>query len=130
MTKKSKVGQLVLPNGVSPEPHELETVAALIAYGHDVTFIAPIRTEGQKTPDIEMLNLAWEMKTPMGNSKTTIFNAIKRGAKQSRYLVIDLRRTRISDDRALKDIRASMAKTTSIQRVMVINKDSSIIDVS
>ena len=105
-------------------------VAVLVAKGYDVVFIAPTRLEAQKTPDIEMLGLRWEMKTPMGKSKTTIFNAMKRGAKQSKYLVIDLRRTSIRQEQALKDIKISMQKTASIQRVIVIDKQSNIIDIS
>lgn len=130
MNKSKHKGVLIVPDGSKPEPHELEAVAVLLASGLDVTFIVPTRTAAQKTPDIEMSGVQWEMKTPMGKAKNTIFNAMKRGAKQSKYLIIDLRRTAIGQDKALKDIRTSMDKSSSIQRVKVINKHSDIIDIS
>ena len=129
MPHKKRKGILSVPKESYPEPHELEAVATLISYGYDISFITPTRIKGQKTPDITMTGLDWEIKTPMGDSKTTISNALKRGAKQSKYLIIDLRKTKIKDLQAQKEIQISMSKTRSIQRVIVINKNSEIIDI-
>lgn len=130
MTRKRYKGTLILPKGNHPEPHELETVAVLISHGYDISFITPVRIAGQKTPDITMAGHDWEMKTPMGHSKTTISNALKRGAKQSKYLIIDLRKTKIEDSQAEKEIRTSMSKTKSLQRVIIIDKQSHLVDIA
>ncbi len=129
MSKSKQKGTLTIPPDTSPEEHELDAVNTLIELGRHITFIAPTRIEGRKSPDIEMNGTEWEIKTPMGNSKTTIFNAMKRGAKQSKLLIIDLRKTKISDQKAIHDIKMSISKTRSIQRVIVINKSSDIIDI-
>ncbi len=90
MNKKWRKGSITIPKDVYPEPHELETVAVLIAAGFDITFIRPTRIVG--------------------------------------YIIIDLRKTKIADSRAVKDIRLSINKAKSVQKVLVINKQSEIID--
>lgn len=80
-------------------------------------------------PDIEMMGVQWEIKKPIGRSKTTIANAMKRGVKQSKCLIIDLRRTTINDDRAIKDIKIAVRKTLTLRKVWVIKKDSNIIEI-
>lgn len=125
-----KLGKLTIPPGVVPDPHELETVAFLLAYGFDISFIAPRRIQSLRTPDIRMAGIEWEMKMPLGESKTTIFNAMKRGAKQSSHLIIDLRRTSILDERAIKDITVSKERVRSVRRVIIITKDERLIDLA
>lgn len=72
----------------------------------------------------------WELKTPMGKSKNTIFNAIRRGVKQSKYIVIDLRSTRIEDDIAIKHLQTSVVKVKSIKKVVIILKNLKTIELS
>jgi hypothetical protein len=64
MTSDSKPnpGKSVIPLGVFPERHELETAAVFFKQGFDVQFIAPSRTKGSKTPDVMIDGVLWEMK--------------------------------------------------------------------
>ncbi len=128
MKKKTQKGKLVIPYGILPEKHELETANIFMAVGKDVEFIAPSRTTRSKTPDVKIDGILWEMKSPMGKSKNTIFNAIRRAVKQSKYIIIDLRLTKITDDKAIKDLEISIAKVSSIKKVIIITKTKSIIE--
>jgi hypothetical protein len=46
-------GAIIIPYGVNPEPHELETAKFFNKLGKDVMFIAPVYEKGAKTPDIQ-----------------------------------------------------------------------------
>lgn len=124
-----KLGKLIIPYGVRPEPHEYDTIDVFLKSGKNVEIIAPSRTKSSRTADILMDYVEWEMKCPMGDSKNTIFNALKRGAKQSHNIIIDLRYTKISDIRAEKDLRLSIGKVKSIKRVLIISKTRKIITI-
>lgn len=126
MVNSKKTGKIIIPFGVFPERHELETASVFLAKGFDVEFIMPNRTRGSKTPDVKIDGTLWEMKTPMGKSKNTIYNALRRGAKQSKHIVIDLRYTKIPDEQAVKDLQFSLSRVKSIKRILVIMKSSEI----
>ena len=64
----------------------------------------------------------------MGKSKNTILNAIRRGVKQSKYIIIDLRSTAIDDDSAIKQLQSSVTKVKSIKKVLVIRKSLQVIE--
>jgi len=126
--KKSKVGNLFIPVGLHPEKHELATADVFRELGQDVEFLTPVRTKGAKTPDVKIDSVVYELKCPMGHSKTTIANAIRRAVKQSKNVIIDLRLTKISDERAEKDLQISIAKVKSLRRVKVILKSGKVLD--
>jgi contact-dependent growth inhibition (CDI) system CdiA-like toxin len=109
-----------------PEKHELETAGFFANMGKDVEFLPPSRTKGSKTPDIKMDGVLWEIKSPVGKSKNTIFNALRRGVKQSANVIIDLRLAKVSDERAVKDLELSISRVKSVKRVMLITKAAKI----
>lgn len=118
---------IFIPEGLKIEPQEIEVAELFAGLGKRVEFIVPIRTIGSRNPDIQMDGVMWEIKTPLGDSRNTILNAVKRGSRQSHSIIIDLRKTKISDNRAMSDIKNSVQKSRSIKRVLVILKTSQII---
>ena len=64
--------QVIIKTGLADLPKEHELSAALILAGYfksDVTFLRP---QTDKTPDIEVNGLKWEIKSPRGNGKKII----------------------------------------------------------
>ncbi len=106
----SKLGSL------KPEPHEYETVEVFTSLGHDVEFLRPHDSKGLHTPDIAMDGILWEIKSPTGKSKYTIQNQFKRAAKQSKSVIIDTRRLKMSQREALREIKkqSSIRKTSNV----------------
>ena len=82
----------ITPNGVILEKHEYETVLFLTDHGFDVELIRASVIEGTKSPDIKMLGLVWEMKSPIGNGKWVIKNIMQKASHQCENVIIDLRR--------------------------------------
>jgi hypothetical protein len=87
MVKKDRPkqqGKIIVPAGVLPERHGLETANFLAKFGKDVEFQVPNRTKGAKTPDILMDGVLREMKCIFGKSRKTIRTALDRAGKRCR----------------------------------------------
>lgn len=125
MTKQGKI----IPNGVSLEKHENDTVVYFTNLGEDIELIPPAKTTGSKKADFIMNGLEWEMKSPQSNGARTMEHAVRSASKQSENIIIDLRRSKLDDDRAIAQIKFHASKRTNIKRLIVITKNGSRIDI-
>ena len=114
----------------APEQHEIE-VAWILARWHGCTveFLRPTRGYKVKTADIVMNGVMWEIKSPTGTSSKTIENQLKKGAHQSRYIVIDGRRTKLADDDIQKKIVAFIHEHTRMKKVILVSKQEEVLEV-
>lgn len=128
---RKRVGIIVVPPGVFVDVHEKLAVDFLASeLGYDVTFLAPNRRKGAKTPDIEMNDLVWEIKCPKGKSSRTIENNLRLALKQSPNIVLDLRRMdgRIPTRKLLNEAERQFSLTKSVKHVIVITRQEERID--
>ncbi len=112
----------------SPKDHEM-SAAVLLAYHFrsDVVFLRP---ERKKTPDIDVKGTKWEIKSPKGGSKKTIENNLRQARKQSNRIVIDLRRGKLHQIRAMARIRFYLGtEAHTIKQLKIITKARKIIDI-
>lgn len=120
--------EVIVKTDIQDRPKDHEMSAALILatnyFKSDVTFLRP---ESHKTPDIEAGGMRWEVKSPMGNSKKTIENNLRTARKQSRNIVVDLRRIKMHKIRAISRINYFLSRQKQIERVIVITKDQNVI---
>lgn len=123
--KKGKI----IPNGVSLERHESETVVFFTELGYEVELIPPARVSGTKSPDFIMDLLAWEMKSPQSNGSRTIEHAVRSASQQSENIIIDLRRSKLDTDRAIAQIQFHSSKRTNIKRLIAITKNGTRLDI-
>ena len=131
--KQQNPGQIIIPVGHPnpPEPHEVDT--ALILAQHfrcTVEFLIPVDDYLRKTADIVMLGVDWEMKSPIGDSKSTIGNQFHAASKQSKHIVIDTRRTSLEYERIEKSVFLEMKKRADIKKVVLINKSGEVVEIS
>ena len=110
-----------------PEQAEFETAKFFAALGKDVTFIRPSSIPNQHRPDILMDGIEWEIKCPEGHSKRTIENCIRSAQKQSHFIIIDLRKIRLSEKQCLSDIERNYRTKSGVKRILVITKDLKLI---
>jgi len=118
--KKGKI----IPNGVVLKTHENATVVFLTEQGYDIELIPKSNVTGVHSPDIIMNRLKWEMKAPKGEGKYLINNTIQKAVKQSRNIIIDLRRTKRHQSKCLREIENEFKKSNSVDRIIVITKKS------
>jgi len=93
----------------------------------DVIFLRP---ERKKTPDIEVNGTKWEIKSPIGNGKKTIDNNMRAAHKQSRNVVLDLRRTKLHQNKTIARINYYLSTGPhKIKHLKIITKTQKIIDI-
>jgi len=127
-TTIEKAGRITYPYGYQPEPHELDTANVFAALGKDIEFIRPSRTQNSHTPDIMMDGILWEIKCPMGKHKKNIANVFRRAVKQSKYIIIDIRKIKISEEEAVTEVQRNAKLVKSLKKLKVVG-EKDVIDI-
>ena len=117
-------------NGVHLEEHEYATVKLFIENGYNVELVPPSTIKGLRMPDIMIQGIPWEMKSPQGDGKRTIMNTIQNAAHQSGNVIIDLRRCKLEEAQAIREINHHFQLSKRIRRMRIITKDEKIVDLS
>lgn len=121
------MGQLVR-NGVHLQDHEFETIKVLLQEDVEINLIPPIQGKGIKTPDFTINSVIWEMKAPEGSGKKTMQNTIQRAGKQSPNVIIDLRRSKMSQERAINELKHHFQLSKRLNKLKIITKEAEILD--
>jgi hypothetical protein len=122
--------EVIVKTNLADLPKEHELSAALILAYHFKADVIFLRPQTDKTPDIDVKGVRWEIKSPKGNAKKTIENNLRTARKQSANIVIDLARSKMHSARAVA--RASFYIRTeahAIKRLKIITKTQKIIDI-
>lgn len=111
-------------------PKDFEMSAALILAGHLKTDLVFLRPGNRKTPDLEAGDIKWELKSPTGNGKRTMDNNLRGARKQSNHIVIDLRRCKMHQTKALSRIKHYLKQGNhGIKKLKVIEKSKKVVDI-
>ncbi len=125
MGKKTLMGK-----GISLQEHEHATIKVLLLAGYNIQLIPPVQGKGIKTPDLTIDGVPWEMKAPMGNGKRTVQNTLIRAGKQSENIIIDLRRSKMQENQAIRDFEKEFFATKKLKHMKIITKKEEILDFS
>lgn len=126
--KQTKNGNIIL-NGVKPAVHEYAAYLVLANHGKIVSLLLPSSKYKAHSADFEMDSLIWELKSPKGKGKYTIRDTIKQAIKQSDNIVIDFQRLKLNQEKALLQTRKYFSIEKQIQRIIIITKEKTIIDI-
>ena len=130
---RKQTGIIIVPPGVFIDRHEKMAADYLaVAMKRNVTFLLPSRRSHDKTPDIEMDGLQWEIKSPFGKSSRTIENNLRLALLQSPYIILDLRRMdgRKPTTKLLREVEKQFKLAKSIKRLIVITREEKHVDFS
>jgi len=122
---------IIPPNlGKLPEENEIQ-IAQIIAehYNARVEFLRPIDDYKRKTPDIMFNGQLWEMKSPRGKSRNTIGRQMKRALKQSKNIIVDGRRSLLSDAMIEKELHRQCGERHSIKRLIFVSKKQIVVEI-
>ena len=123
MAGRIDISQLNTP----PDKSEFAVAKYFAELGKDIVFIPPSAIPGQHRPDILMDGVEWEIKCPEGSSKRTIENAIRTAVRQSKSIIIDLRRIQLSDSSSVSNLEKEFNGRKYIKRIYVIRKNGSLL---
>lgn len=129
LTLMTKYEVIIKTNLVDrPEDHELS--AALILANYFKTDIVFLRPETHKAPDIDVSGVRWEIKSPRGNGKKTIDNNFRTARRQSRNIVLDLRRIKMHKSKAIARINHYLsAGPHGLKKVIIIDKVGRVVEI-
>jgi hypothetical protein len=120
----------ITPNGVVLHTHENATVVFLTQQGFDIELLPPVQHKGAHTPDIKMLGLEWEIKSPKSNGKYTIEHSFRSALKQSPNVFFDIRGSKMPEQKCVAEIERRFNDFKKINRVMIITKQRKLLDFS
>ena len=118
--KSTRVGKII-PNGVKPELHEMDTILYFTNLGKDVELIPASHTPGNKTPDFIIDGLKWEAKTPTNSNRSAIERTLYRASCQSCNVIIDLRRLRHIES-TIDILEKCFKNTRKVRKMCIITK--------
>jgi hypothetical protein len=126
----AKFGKTIIPFEYRPEPHELDTAKFFNKLGKDVEFLSPVYSKGVKTPDIKMDGILWEMKAPINKGKHTIQHAFRKALHQSKNIIFDLRRSKMSNSKSVLELKQRFEVVKICKRLLIITKDGKLLDLN
>ena len=121
---------VIIPREVHPKPSAKEISAAYILleyFGKDIKFVA--RNNG-KTPDFLIGGKYWELKSPTGDGKRNLQHTLSRALKQSQYIIIDTRFSKIHITKIKNYLTNEKQKNKQIKNLLLIDKQKNVIEIS
>ena len=119
-----------IQNGLYVQEHEWQTIKVLLQSGMNVELIRASQNKGDRTPDIYINKVPWEIKAPIGKGKNTIKHNLQYAEKQSPNVIIDLIRCGLPEEQAISKIKYEFSKLKSIKQLKIITKSRKILDIS
>ena len=123
MSGKIDISKLNVP----PEKHEMKAARFFADLGFDIEFIPPSNIPGVHRPDILMQGIEWEIKCPQGKAKRTIEQSYRKAAKQSKFVIFDLRHCPLPETQALSQLQREFTDKHT-KRLLVILKNGSLLE--
>ena len=115
-------------NGVHLQEHEYATIKLFLDKGFDIELIPRSQIKKFRQPDIMMGGVAWEIKAPIGTGKKNIENILQGASEQSRNIIIDLIRSKMPEEDAIKGYEQYFKQSKRIKRMKIIRKNREILD--
>ena len=122
-----RIGKII-PNGISLEKHENNTVVFFTNLGYDIELIPPSHIEGVHTPDFIMLKEKWEMKSLRGGKESTLEHAFKSALKQSENIILDFRGIKNYSKSLVKKSQQLFTKSKRAKKMKIIDKTGKLLE--
>lgn len=120
---------VIIPENVYPKPSAREMSAAYILLNYFRSDIRFIPRSNQKTPDLQIGGIAWELKAPTGSGRRNLQHVVSKALKQSQYIIIDARFSKIHIARIKNRLSAEMKVNKRIKRLLIIDKQKKVIEI-
>ena len=120
---------IVIPENIYPRPTTREISAAYILAGYFKADIKFIPRSNQKTPDLLINKVEWELKSPTGAGKRNIQHTISKALKQSRYIIVDARFSKIHIAKIKSKLSSEMKINHRIKKLILIDKQKNVVEI-
>lgn len=114
---------------MKPRPKLHEETAADILANHFKCDVHFLETASRNMPDVSINGSKWEIKSPIGDSANNVQKNMREASAQSENVVIDLRRSKLHQTRAIGYIRQFTDRYKKLKRVLVITKSKQVLTI-
>ena len=118
----------VIPNKRHPKKIGEDIAATLLAtIGGNVRFLPELHIPNIKNPDCEWRGIIWEIKTLYGSNHGTVMEAIHKGSKQSRNIILNIYSTKRAINRVALDVCNYFEKDPTsyrVEQVLILAKSN------
>ncbi len=116
-------GEIIIRNGAHLWPHEIKTAEALSKAGYTVVFIAKSTLEHEKSADILLDGISYEMKSPTSSHLSAIKRNIKKAMSQSMNIIFDSKRMKdVKDYQVLHELEKQLRENRKIESLFFVDK--------
>lgn len=123
-------GKIIIAPGINVWPHELKTAEALAETGYTVEFVPKSNVEFEKSADVIMAGVVWEMKAPKASAARRIQRTLRDALHQSRFVVFDSRRMKGLPDKAVeRELRKWAPELKSLKRLVFVGRGGIVVDI-
>jgi hypothetical protein len=120
-----------IPEQANPDYREMQAAEILSRHFKcRVEFLIPSGSYKQKTPDIVMNGVMWEIKTPQTDQAKKIESILSHAKHQSTSVVIDNRYSKISDEKMRNIVLKFIQIHHTLRRVILITKAKNVLEFS
>lgn len=125
-------GKIIIEAGLNVWPHELRTAEALAKSGRTVQFVRRSEVDHEKTADILINGVPWELKSPTASNMKAIERNLRRAVLQAECVVFDSRRMKGLPDQAIeRELRACVQKRVRrLKHLLFVNRKGAVVDMS
>ena len=75
-----------------------------------------------------MDGIEWEIKCPIGKSKRTIENNMRKAITQSSFIIFDLRFIKLSEKQCISRLEEQFYSRTKLRKLLIIKKNGELIE--
>lgn len=95
-------GKVTLNPDIDVWPHELKTAQALASVGYEVSFLKRKQGKYERTADVVIDGIAWEMKSPKSSKLKRVERTLRDALHQSPYVIFDSQRIKGLSDTQIR----------------------------
>ena len=130
MVSKKEKGEVIIPHDVNVQPHEMRTAQSLAAHGYTVRFIRKSEKFRERSADVLIDGVMWEMKAPKSSRLYKVQENLRRALHQSRYVVFDSRRMKRIPDAAIeRELRKWGKEMKELRGLLFVNRHGQVITI-
>jgi len=127
MAKKSY--DVIVPHDYKIQPAELEAASVLADYFKtNVRVLSPSKDYMVKTADFVINDISYELKSPITKSVRSIENMIHLATKQSGNVVVDIRKSKITEKRMIKLCEDLLRYYKKLNKIILIVKNKKVLE--
>ena len=123
-------GEIHIKADIDIWPHELKTARALATAGYTVTFLKRREGKGERTADIVMEDIIWEMKSPKSAKLKRVERTLRDAIHQSPYVVFDSQRiSKLSDSQIQNELDEWARQLRGLKGLLFVTKKRDVIEI-